>query len=280
MSSAMPSRQKTGSFSKGTMRPPPAPNAPRSFTQQRSQYPQSQAIPPSSIATIVQNYSKAGEGQAGLPNKDAFQQLLAEILGPEESGGFDEDISTNYKVIQVVTSAGLSTLFQDDPFANTEDQMLQASNSLLVIKLMIQRTPAVLFCPPPAENSQADHLLLYLWLMPRLFPLVGHPKAQALVVEFLETIEAMFFAVSNLQQYWLHLNIMVAYCRACSNCKYNSIYVFRTFADLKSVYVKRPYFYPPNLVVCQRHLHQNLQARAPTARIRHRPFHPKRCHIF
>ncbi|KAF8246273.1 hypothetical protein K440DRAFT_655242 [Wilcoxina mikolae CBS 423.85] len=215
----MASRRKTGSFQKGSMRPPPAPNASRTNTQQPRSQP-SQPAPPSSIAAIVQNYSKAGEGPAGLPNKDAFQQLLAEILGPEDSGSFDEDISTNYKVLQVVTSAGLSILFQDDPFAQIDDQLQQASNSLLVIKLTIQRTPAVLFCPPPAENSQPDQLFLYLWLFPRLFPLLGHSKARNLAVELLETIEAMFFAVANLPQYWKHLKTMAGYCRSCLNCEY------------------------------------------------------------
>lgn len=220
MNTTMASRRKTGSFPKGSMRPPPAPNASRSNTQQPRSQPSQPAPPSSSIAAIVQNYSKAGEGPAGLPNKDAFQQLLAEILGPEDSGSFDEDISTNYKVLQVVTSAGLSILFQDDPFAQIDDQLQQASNSLLVIKLTVQRTPAVLFCPPPAENSQPDQLFLYLWLFPRLFPLLGHSKARGLAMELLETIEAMFFAVANLPQYWKHLKTMAGYCRSCLNCEY------------------------------------------------------------
>ena len=169
----------------------------------------------------MHNYSKTGgEGTAGLPNKDAFQQLLAEILGPEDSGSFDEDISTNYKVIQVVTSAGLSVLFQDDPFARIGEQLQLASNSLTVIKITIQRSPAVLFCPPPAENSQPDQLFLYLWLFPRLLPLLGHPKARSLVADLLDTIEAIFFAVASSPHYWKHLKTMAAYCRSCLNCKY------------------------------------------------------------
>jgi serine/threonine-protein kinase ATR len=207
------------------MRPPPAPNASRPYTQQRSYHPLSQQQPPSSssIAAIVQNYSKAGDSASGIPGKDAFQQLLDEIISAEErdSNGYEEDITTNYKVLQVVTTAGLSVLLEDDPFAQTEDLQQQASNCLLVIKLTIQRDPQVLFCKPPAENSQPEQPFLYLWLFPRLIPLLGHVKARPLTGEFLDTIEAMFWAVSSRPENWKHLKTMTGFCRSCLNCESN-----------------------------------------------------------
>lgn len=217
------SRRKSGVIAKGggggppgSMRPPPAPFSLRAPAQP----PQSQAPSPS-IAVIVQNYSKAGSGgTGGLPNRDAFQQLLAEILGPED-GGHEEDITTNYKVLQVVTSAGLTILLaqDEDPFANTQEVLQQASNSLLVIRLTIQRTPGVLFCPPPqGENNQPDQLFLYLWLFPRLFPLLGQHKARPLVAELLETLEVILFAVGSMSQHWKHLRTVVGYFRGCLNC--------------------------------------------------------------
>jgi serine/threonine-protein kinase ATR len=219
----MSARRKTGTFPKGSMRPPPAPS--RLFTQQRSHNPHtqpSQQEPPSSIAVIVQNYSKAGD-RAGLPGKDAFQQLLDEIISAEErdSSSYGEDIATNYKVLQVVTAAGLSVLLEDDPFAQTEDLLQQASNCLLVIKLTIQRDPQVLFCAPPAETSQPEQLFLYLWLFPRLLPLLGHPKTRVLAGELLDTIEAMFWAVSSRPEHWKHLKTMAGFCRSCLNCETN-----------------------------------------------------------
>jgi len=242
------------------MRPPPAPFPVQTSTQQQQQQ---QAAPSSSLAAIVQNYSKAGSGgTGGLPTRDAFQQLLAEILGPEDGdgngngngngvgaggigGSHEEDVATNYKVLQVVTSAGLSVLFahdggdddDDDPFADMRGPLLQASNSLLVIRLTIQRTPAVLFCPSPpslplapAENSQPDQLFLYLWLFPRLFPLLGHKKARPIAKDLLETLEAIFLAVGSMSQHWKHLRTVAGYFRGCLNCKLFILFFFFSFS--------------------------------------------------
>ncbi|KAF8469032.1 hypothetical protein BDZ91DRAFT_776018 [Kalaharituber pfeilii] len=178
-------------------------------------------VPPSSLAAIVQNLSKAN-GTPQLTGRDDFQQLLAELLGPSESDGGDgmtleEDVVMNYRLIQIVTSAGITVLLQDDPFAVQEDLLLQASNSLLVIRKAIRRGPQVLFCPPPLNNelNESDQTILFLWLLPRLFPLLGHPNAEKLLNNLLETIECVFVAATKIPEAWKYLKELISYCRSC-----------------------------------------------------------------
>ncbi|KAL7276740.1 serine/threonine-protein kinase M1 [Rhizina undulata] len=205
--------------------------APPSIPRRMQQLPP----PPSSIAVIL-NLQKAADPTQRLSDRDVFQQLLAEILGPEggepgSSVGLEDDLAVNYKLIQVVTSAGLSILLQDDPFASSNELIHQASNSLIVVKLTIQRTPQVLFCPPPVDDSsQTDQSVLYLWLLSRLLPLLGHRAAERLVEELLETLEAVFIAAARIPEARKYLRTLSGYFRSCVNCIVGS---FSTIEHIK-----------------------------------------------
>ena len=185
-----------------------------------------ETIPPSSIAVIVQNFSKAnGTPQLTAADRDDFQQLLAELLGPNDVDGGDamvleEDIAMNYRLIQIVTSAGVTVLLQDDPFAMQEDLISQALNSLLVIRKSIRRNPQVLFCPPPISNDlkESDQSKLFLWLLPRLLPLLGHMNAERLLVSLIETIKCIFVSATQIPEAWRYTKDLISYCRSCFTC--------------------------------------------------------------
>lgn len=180
-------------------------------------------VPPSSIAAIMQNFSKT-TGTPQLAGRDDFQQLLSELLGPNDLDGGDtialEDVVMNYRLIQIVTSAGVTVLVQDDPFSPQEDLVSQALNSLLVIRKTIQRNPQVLFCSPPISNDlkQLDQTMLFLWLLPRLLPLLGHSSAEKLVTPLLETIECIFVATTQIPEAWKYIKDMISFCRSCFTC--------------------------------------------------------------
>lgn len=210
------------------MVPPPLPEA-------------HEAMPSSSIAAIVQNLSKAN-GTPQLTGRDDFQQLLAELLGPNDIDGGDamaleEDVGMNYRLIQIMTSAGVTVLLQDDPFAVQEELVLQAINSLLVIRKSIQRNPQVLFCPPPILNDakDTDQTILFLWLLPRLLPLLGQPRVEKLLICLLETIECIFLAATQVPESWKYMNDLICYCRSCFTCiiplSFPQIVVRRSVAD-------------------------------------------------
>lgn len=182
-----------------------------------------EAIPSSSIAVIVQNFSKAnGTPQLTAAGRDDFQQLLAELLGPNDADGgvLEEDVAMNYRLIQIVTSAGVTVLLQDDPFATQEDLVSQALNSLLVIRKSIRRNPQVLFCPPPIINGlkESDQSMLFLWLLPRLLPLLGRANAEGLLISLVETIKCIFISATQIPEAWRYTKDLISYCRSCFTC--------------------------------------------------------------
>jgi len=205
----------------GTMAPPPVSIADYATVAGSSQQP----LPPSSIAVIFQNLPKTGNGSPG-PN--FLQQLFAEVIShgvtdPTGSSSIEDTLLVNYKVITAVVDAGVSVLLREDPFA-PQNLTEQASNSLLVLRLTIKETPHVLFRPPPPESTtESGQPLLYLWLLSKLLPLLGHRPAESLVQELFETIYAVFYAAANLPKEWKSVMVMVGYFRSCVNCNLFSL---------------------------------------------------------
>lgn len=211
----MSARRKPAAI--GSMPPPPRPSTPHSTHQpQPSQHPP----PPSSVAEIVHNYSKTDNDANEYSTRAHLAELFDAIIG-SEAGEFREDIATSHKVLETVMNAGLMFTFSKDPLLQIEYILEQVSASLKVIKYFIEKAPASLFCSPPAENSQPNQPHLCLWLLPRLFTLLGNPKTRPLTAMLLEAIEAIFMTVANRPKYWKHLRSMTGYCRESLNCEYN-----------------------------------------------------------
>lgn len=205
--------------------PPPAPGVPSRF--QASQ--QAGAIPPSSaVALIVQNLPKASDGRdaAPVPEKEAFQALLNELF---QEGDGNDDIAQNQAIIPIITGAGLSVLLKDDPFASLEELMKQAENSLLVLQIIIRRTPECLFTPPPPESSQKNQIYLGLWLLAKLFPVLAHGPAQPLADEILNTIRGVFSAAANVGDDAVYLRTMVDFCQSCYHSTIPFLFSMRAF---------------------------------------------------
>lgn len=206
------------SWRRSSMLPPGAP-PPASSRLQASQ----QAPPSSSIALIVQSLPKIGDARDSIPvpEKEAFQALLNELF-QEEDG--NDDISQNHAIIPIITGAGICVLLKDDPFASVEELLKQAENSLMVLRIIIRRTPECLFCPPPPGSSQKDQTYLGLWLVAKLLPILAHLPAQSLVDQLLATIQAVFIAAANVADDRVYLKTMVDFCQSCyhSTC---AIYV-------------------------------------------------------
>ncbi|KAH8154219.1 uncharacterized protein LAJ45_01987 [Morchella importuna] len=212
-------RRKTLAAVTGSMPPPPL----QFSGSQRGDQP-----PPSSVAVIVQNLSKNGSGSSRMVDRDTFQQLLAEVMGTDgdpSDASLEDNVRINYKVVEVVMEAGISVLLNGDPFASTSDLLLQATNSLLVVRLTIQRSPQVLFCQPPVEHAaEPNQPILFLWLLPRLFPLLGHKVAESIKLELIQTIEAILIAAAKESEAWKYLTTVMGYCRSCITCIIDSFH--------------------------------------------------------
>lgn len=132
---------------------------------------------PTFAAQIVETFTQA-QYPARQPDKEEFQRLLQEILNPEDDGDdFAESIETNVDVncrlIYVVVRAGLEPFLNRDSSRNQDEFHKQAIASLSVVELTVRRSPGVLFSAFHSPN----HLVpLYLWLLPRLFIILGSTK--------------------------------------------------------------------------------------------------------
>ncbi|KAL9081035.1 MAG: hypothetical protein Q9157_000351 [Trypethelium eluteriae] len=87
---------------------------------------------------------------------DTFGQLLQEILSNPPSE--ETDLEASYKLLRVVTEAGLETLPQHDPFTRRDHLIKQAQDSISVIEITVQRAPALLLIFALLGNPQADEL--------------------------------------------------------------------------------------------------------------------------
>jgi serine/threonine-protein kinase ATR len=180
--------------------------------------------PQSTIAAqIVQNLStKNGDPQPA--DRGSFQQLLVEILGAggdqtTESRVFEKDLDVNYRLVSVVTKAGLDVLLSQDPFITPENLLAQASNSISVIHLTIQNIPQILFFSPAlgTEGSDVSQPPLFVLLLPKILSLVGHPTANALQDSLKDLLSLLFEATARSSGVWRRSHELLEYFRACIN---------------------------------------------------------------
>jgi serine/threonine-protein kinase ATR len=135
-----------------------------------------EALPPSTLAAqIVQNQTTTRASQQS-GEKTTFAGLLHEILH-SSSATPETDIGVNVQLISVVVEAGLSILARDDPFAQLDLLLPQATDSLAVVRATIVRQPGVLFAPIGQDGPP-----LVVWLLARLFPLCGRSKCDGLPI--------------------------------------------------------------------------------------------------
>ena len=170
--------------------------------------------PPSTLAAqIVQNHEQAVH-QDNDDQRAQFRQLLQEIL---HNTTFEEtDLEVNYKLVRVVTQAGLDVFLQDDPFARRSLLVEQARDSIAVIELTIQRSPALLLYPNRRENEHSEQPLFF-WILPRLLALLGNPKAdglQSILQHLLPFIISSLMGTSHL---WQHALSFLNMYRSCAN---------------------------------------------------------------
>lgn len=181
-------------------------------------------FPQSTIAAqIVQNLStKNGDPQPA--DRGSFQQLLVEILGAEsdqsaENRAFEKDFNVNYRLVCVVIKAGLDVLLSQDPFITPENLLVQASNSVSVIHLTIQKTPQILFFSPTSDVEGSDKFQppLFVLLLPKIFSLLGHPTANSLQGKLTDLLLLLFEVTTGSSESWKRSGELLRYFRACIN---------------------------------------------------------------
>ncbi|KAH0566290.1 hypothetical protein GP486_000316 [Trichoglossum hirsutum] len=200
------------------------------FSDTRNNTDNTDALPQSTIAAqIVQNLStKNGDPQPA--DRGSFQQLLTEILGAEgdhsaENRAFEKDFNVNYKLVCVVTKAGLDVLLSQDPFITPENLLVQASNSISVIHLTIQKTPQILFFSPTSGIEVSDKFQppLFVLLLPKIFSLLGHPIANPLQEKLVDLLSLLFEVTTRSSGLWKRSGELLHYFRVCISAVLRSL---------------------------------------------------------
>ena len=135
-------------------------------------------IAPSS--SIIATHLATANGNS-LPQFDEkrFAQLIDECLESDGKGNsnWGTDVRVNKNLICVIVKAGIDPAPFDkrDPFVSEGRNPDQISRYLEVINLAIQRSPSVLYTLSGPEDlgSADENVPLFVWLIPKLFSLVG-----------------------------------------------------------------------------------------------------------
>lgn len=170
-------------------------------------------LPPSTLAAqLVQNHARVN----GLPQpegKAVFGQLLQEILTTD--GTVETDPEVNYKLVTVVAEAGLDVVLREDPFAEKDQVIRQAKDSIAVIRLTVQRNPEILFRSNPGGNN-TTHYQLYLWLFPKLLSLIGRQGFEAIQKD-VEDVLCSFISILSKSLYsWQQLITVIRLYQRCT----------------------------------------------------------------
>ncbi|KAI9721086.1 MAG: hypothetical protein M1812_002567 [Candelaria pacifica] len=180
--------------------------------------------PPSTIAAqIVDNLSSVNREPRHHDQRD-FEQLLSTIVGNDgmsatSDGVIETDLNDNYKLINVVTRAGLEVMLRNDPFAEKRHLLPQAMNSILVIQLTIQRTPAVLFFKPHnvTDSSGKLQVPLFIWLLPKLLALLIVRDADDLQQKLMKLMSTILTVTTRSPSGWQNCEKLLLYCRTFIN---------------------------------------------------------------
>jgi serine/threonine-protein kinase ATR len=178
-------------------------------------------IPPSTIAAqIVNNHSNV-DAQQEPATKAVFGQLLQEYLHDPST---DEPSSQlNAQLIHVVAEAGLDVLLHENPFA-LDLLVPQAIDSISVIKLTIQRKPGLLLNTRPSEVDGILRPKLFLWLLPKIFLLMGHGQLDAVQDHLQDLLISCVRALQHSSEFWQHAVSLTRLYRSCVDGTLQSLF--------------------------------------------------------
>ncbi|KAF2236726.1 hypothetical protein EV356DRAFT_530634 [Viridothelium virens] len=143
---------------------------------------------------------------------DTFGQLLQEILSNPPSE--ETDLEASYKLLRVVTEAGLETLPQHDPFTRRDHLIKQAQDSISVIEITVQRAPALLLYPNQGSNESSQSQLFF-WILPRIFALLGNPQADELQSALQRLFSSLITSLVGISHLWQNAVTYVNVYRSC-----------------------------------------------------------------
>lgn len=180
-------------------------------------------LPPSTLAANLVNNLSSTRRQSKTQDQEEFQKLLLEFSessnGQGTQSSLQDSLEHHHKLICIVTKAVLEPLTTDNPFANWEQLIQQASEGLEILTVTIKSTPDVLAHIARSERvlRMFTHLPLWLWLLPRLLTLGARPRCEQLQTKLKDTLKSIFSSVTPSLSSWSFRNTIFCYLRHCTD---------------------------------------------------------------
>lgn len=186
--------------------------------------------PASTLAAQIVDDLTRGKSHPKYQDQERFRSLLREILdtnnedGDEITQAIETSTNVNCRLIYVVTRAGLEASFSGDSFEKQDELNKQALESLSVVELTLRRCPEVLFTV--LERGETDLQLdgpLYLWLVPRLFTVLGCNEDREVRLGVLRVLRTTLLVGRKGHPEQIKLQLVLKYIQGCVKGKSNHI---------------------------------------------------------
>ncbi|MBE3044686.1 hypothetical protein IMZ48_19415, partial [Candidatus Bathyarchaeota archaeon] len=118
----------------------------------------------------------------------------------------------NHMLIYVYFRAVLDALRPDDPFLDKDRIRAEGSKAISFFKLAVVETPPVLVCSAdPDEFVSRGSEPLWIWAIPKILRLLGHPQYQELSEPMIDLCQCIFNVTSRYSQLRSSLTPLVYY---------------------------------------------------------------------
>lgn len=188
--------------------------------------------PASTLAAQIVDDLTRGKNHPKHQDQERFRSLLREILdtnnedGDVITQGIEKNTNVNCRLIYVVIRAGLEASFNGDPFEKQDELNKQAVESLSVVQLTLRRCPEVLFTV--LERGETDLQLdgpLYLWLVPRLFTILGHNEDREVRLGVLRVLQTTLLVGRKGHLKQIKFQLVLKYIQGCVKGQATLIYL-------------------------------------------------------
>lgn len=160
------------------------------------------APPPSTLAAqLVEDISpstKSSRSDENAELKSHFRSIQRVKNNPELLKTLEERIEHNHMLIYVYSRAVLENLSFDDPFLDRPKAHAEILKAINFLRFTIKETPAVIsYCTAGDGFLFRGHEPLWIWLLPQLLRLLGHPQCLELQDSIEGFLQYMFLVAAR-----------------------------------------------------------------------------------
>ena len=179
--------------------------------------------PPSTLAAqLVENISVSNKSASRFDENSEYKSLLGMIQrvkdNPELLRSPKDRLEHNHMLVYVYCRAILDpiTLKLEEPFVDKPVVRAECMKAINFLRFTINETPAVLECSSDRQEFQFQGSTpLWLWLLPRLLCILGHPKCEELEGTIEGFLQYLLLTVARHGKLWSVEDPLGFYLRSC-----------------------------------------------------------------